>query len=106
MKTEYIPGQLIKEFIESIEAIEPPAGHEQSFEYGFYSGDYSVTDNPYPRLPSELEKVRRAAFTRWQNQRINFDEIIQWVEDGAEDLLTEERTLEVLPAPNTQHLRS
>ena len=97
MKTEYIPGQQIREFIETIQ---PPADCEQSFEYGFYSGDYSVTNSPYPPLRRELEKVRVAAFTRWQNRLINFDEIIQWVEGGAEDPLTKERTLDV--APGTQ----
>ena len=48
MKTEYIPGQQIREFIETIQL---PADCEQSFKYGFYSGDYSVTNSPYPPPP-------------------------------------------------------
>lgn len=90
--TKYIPGQKIKEFTKDIQ---PPSDYDAEFEYGFYKGDYLVIRDSIAHLRPELEKIRVAALTRWQNRLITFPEIIRWVKDGARDPLTEEDTLQV-----------
>lgn len=88
----YIPGQQIKEFMKTVH---PPTDVDAAFEYGFYDGDYVVASKPTIDLRPELEKIRVAAETKWQNQVITFAELLRWVRKGAEDPLTQELTIEV-----------
>lgn len=92
--TEYIPGQQIKEFIKSVQ---PPAEYDAEFEYGYYDGEYVVAGKPEIPFLAELEKIRDAASTLWQNQLIPFADLILWVKNGAVDPLTDEQTMQVTP---------
>ncbi|MXW07422.1 MAG: hypothetical protein F4X56_00880 [Gammaproteobacteria bacterium] len=90
--TDYVPGQKIKEFIK---AIQPPSDYDADFEYGFYDGDYAVIDDSTVHFRPELEKIRTAALTLWQDQLITFPDIINWVKSGAKDPVTHKETLQV-----------
>lgn len=90
--TKYVPGQKIRDFVKNIQ---PPSDVGAGFEYGFYDGDYAVISDSKVQLRPELEKIRLAAFTLWQNRLITFPEILQWVRHGATDPLTDEKTMQV-----------
>ncbi|MXZ56775.1 MAG: hypothetical protein F4227_02255 [Gammaproteobacteria bacterium] len=96
--TRYVPGQQIKDFIKDIQ---PPSEYDADFEYGFFNGDYAVSSEPPTLSRPELEKIRTAAVTQWQNRVATFPEIIHWQKNGAKDPLTEEFTMEV-PAGDEQ----
>ena len=91
--TKYIPGQQIRDFVRDMQ---PPSDFDAGFEYGFYDGDYAVIGESKVQLRPELEKIRLAALTLWQNRLITFPEILQWVKRGATDPLTDEKTMQVL----------
>ncbi|MDE0644930.1 MAG: hypothetical protein OXH84_01660 [Gammaproteobacteria bacterium] len=63
---------------------------------GFYDGYYLVARKSTVDLRPELEKIRVAAETQWQNRVITFAELLRWVRNGAEDPLTQESTIEVI----------
>ncbi|MXZ56433.1 MAG: hypothetical protein F4Z14_09740 [Gammaproteobacteria bacterium] len=90
--TDYVPGQKIREFIK---AIQPPSDYDADFEYGFYDGDYAVISDSTNHLRPELEKIRMAARTLWQDRLITFPEILRWVKNGAKDPLTDKKTMQV-----------
>lgn len=90
--TDYVPGQKIKEFIKGIQ---PPSDYDEDFEYGFYNGDYAVISDSTVHFRPELEKIRIAALTLWQDRLITFPQIVQWVKNGARDRLTDKKTVQV-----------
>ena len=94
----YVPGELIKEFIATIE---PSKAVDAAFEAGIYDGDYVVVREPLPSWRAELKELRDAAFTKWPDRIVTFDDIAAWVENDAPDLLTGEKLLAASP-PNPQ----
>ena len=90
----YVPGELIKEFIATIE---PSKAVDAAFEAGIYDGDYVVVREPLPSWRAELKEIRDAAFTKWPDRIVTLDDIAAWVENDAPDLLTGEKLLSASP---------
>ena len=93
---KYVPGAQIKAFTETVR---PSMAVEVAFEHGFYEGDYAVVSTPGTPLRPELEKIRQAAHTRWPQTEVSFGDIIDWVREGAPDVLTGELPMRASPLP-------
>lgn len=91
----YKPGEQIREFVDTIGSSEAV---DRAFELGFYKGKYTVDSRSTTSLRPELEQIRNAARTKWPNQVIiTFEDIMNWVEVGAPDPLSDEKLMSTSP---------
>ena len=93
--SRYVPGAQIKAFMDTVR---PSMASELALERGFYDGDYDVVAVPKTPLRPQLEKVRRAAYAKWPQTVISFENIVDWVREGASGTLTGEFGMRVSPS--------
>ena len=86
----YVPGEMIREFLATLE---PTKSVDVAVRAGLYDGDYVVVCEPLPSWRAELKKVRDAAFRKWPDGIVTFDDIAAWIENDAPDLLAGEKPL-------------
>ena len=92
---KYVPGERIAAFTDTVR---PSVAAETAFEHGFYDADYVVVMHPKTPLRPELEAIRHAAATKWpQENLVAFSNIVEWVGEGAPDLLTGDKVMGASP---------
>ena len=82
IKAGYQPG---KQIMKVVDKMHPSMASQEAFERGFYEGEYDVVEAPRIPLRHELELIRQAAQTKWQDVLVPFESIAEWVSEGAED---------------------
>ena len=90
MKASYEPGKQINRVVDEIQ---PSMASQEAFERGFYEGEYEVISAPRTPLPEKLELIRQAAQTKWPNRLVVFEDIADWVGEGAVDPISGEQLM-------------
>ena len=90
----YVPGQKSSAVARGIR---PSVAVDLAFERGFYEGDYTVIGDPNVPFRPEMERVRRAAETKWHDRIAAFDEIVEWTDRDAPDVRTGNVTMSGSP---------
>lgn len=81
----YIPGE---KCLAVAKGIRPSVAVELAFEHGFYEGDYVVVGESKVPFRPQMERIRRAAETKWSGELVRFEDIVAWTDEVAPDFLT------------------